>query len=124
VKLYSDVITRQDIFAHLPEDVSANVHAVNARKTKYGYVIHLEYLGENTGKGSGRRRVNSGEHGAGYHYAATWDEHGIWMAALYELDPDMEISYYNNRADFMEQTGRYQPKGSKAPWLKREENYA
>lgn len=39
--------------------------------------------------GTSSRRPNSGGCGAGGDYAATWDEWGMFLAALYELDPEM-----------------------------------
>ncbi len=61
-----------------------------------------------------RRRRNTGTHGAedgGWPImvaAATYDEHGEWMAKLFDIDPDAIITYYNGRADFHEQTeGKY-----------------
>lgn len=121
MKLYSNIITLRDIYVCLPDEIHARTEVIKKpRKTLRGFRINLEYIGDNIGKGCGRRRVNSGEHGAGYHYAATWDEHGIWMAALYNLDPGMEISHYKDRADFMAQTAQYIPRGAKAPWLNQE----
>ena len=55
----------------------------------------------------GRRRRNSGRYGAegGEVWAATFDEHGKWMAELYKLDPNMIVSgCYKDVQEFNERT--------------------
>ena len=49
--------------------------------------------------------------------AATWDEHGIWMHRLFQLDPNAVIARYDGLDDFMETTKRWKPFKTKAPWL-------
>ena len=114
MRLYSDTITRADIFRCLPANVGAEVMTIrNPRKSRFGYVVTLDYYGPES-----RRWKNSGMYGAdGGRPAATWDEHGVWMAALYELDPGMRIANYADRDDFMRQTALYIPRGMSAPWL-------
>ena len=48
----------------------------------------------------GRRRSNSGHYGAGYDYAATWDEWGIVFARLFALDSDADCYAYHGAADY------------------------
>jgi hypothetical protein len=48
----------------------------------------------------GRRRSNSGHYGAGYDYAATWDEWGIVFARLFALDPEADCYAYHGAADY------------------------
>jgi hypothetical protein len=48
----------------------------------------------------GRRRGNTGHYGAGYDYAATWDEWGIVFARLFALDPDANCYAYHGAADY------------------------
>lgn len=132
MKVYSDTLTRDDLYAALPADVMiADMRELkNPRKRTHGYEIHLEGYGTRH-----TRRRNSGWYGATeadpvghYGYAATWDDHGEWMAALYEIDPLAIIACYLNRDDFYEKTAnemewRQQAKGSRktatAPWLER-----
>lgn len=53
----------------------------------------------------GRRFRNSGQYGAeSATYAATYDEHGEWIAQLYALDADAIVGPYRGRADFHAQT--------------------
>ena len=53
----------------------------------------------------GRRRGNSGRYGAGYEYAATWDEWGIVFARLFALDPEATCYAYHGAADYHLQDG-------------------
>jgi hypothetical protein len=39
-----------------------------------------------------------------YHKAATYDEHGYWMAELFAKDPDARISWWKNADHFNEGT--------------------
>lgn len=41
--------------------------------------------------GAGRARTNSGKHGAGHDVAATWDEWGIFLARVFDVDPDTRV---------------------------------
>jgi hypothetical protein len=67
-------------------------------------------------RGKGKRyRLNPGadarSHGrarAAGNYAATYDEHGEWMAEVFERDPEARIvgyEDYRGRDDFHEKTG-------------------
>lgn len=66
--------------------------------------------------------------------AATWDEWGLVIEALYDVDPDAVIGYYTSRADFIAKTRAeatriatwnepdgYQARTHRAPWLARED---
>lgn len=61
--------------------------------------------------GSSGRRPNWGTSGVGSYgvgdgEAATWDEWGIFLAALYRLDPLMKTPYYDNADHYHWVTGR------------------
>lgn len=129
--VHSDTLTRDDLYAALPADVMiAELRELrNPRKRARGWKITLEGYGARH-----TRRRNSGYYGAAevdtlghYGYAATWDDHGEWMAALYETDPLASIACYANRDDFYEQTAnemawrRSAKRGTRAaaPWLDR-----
>lgn len=47
---------------------------------------------------------NSGTNGAGPYKAATWDEWGIFIAAVFAADPTASMTYYDDAADFHYQT--------------------
>ena len=113
MKVYSKVLTADDIWAASRgiDGVcidDSNVRSFRPRAGGNGYEFYLEgYAFHHL-----RRRNNRDG------YAATWDEWGIVIARLYEIDPDARISWYTSRANFMEETARYIPRGMKAPWLK------
>lgn len=68
------------------------------------FEVHLE--------GDSNRRPNSGASGAGSGYAATWDQWGAFLGALFWQDPDMlcgsgaKRPIYRNAKDFHHQTAR------------------
>jgi hypothetical protein len=51
--------------------------------------------------GSSRRRQNQGND-----YAATWDEWGIFLGHIFDLDPDAKCWAYKDATDFNFQTNR------------------
>lgn len=100
MKVYSDKLTREDLFGALPTDVYANVRDIpKVRVRTHGWDVSLKGLGARH-----TRSVNSGEYGAGYHKAASYDDHGEWMMRLFDIDPDARISWWKDRADFMRGT--------------------
>jgi hypothetical protein len=50
--------------------------------------------------GDSNRRPNGGSYGAGNSYAATWDQWGVFLAKIFEIDPDASCWAYENAADF------------------------
>lgn len=124
MKIYSDTLTTDDLYRCLPNDVGmADCRTIRSpRKRARGWEMHLEGLGARH-----TRQRNSGSWGAqgDGSFAATWDDHGIWMAALYEIDPDAVIAWYTDRGDFYAKTEREMQwrrtarRGSRAtaPWL-------
>ena len=117
MRLYSDTLTREDI---LEAAKAAGVYIwewneiKRARVRRQGWNIYL------SGSSSYRSQA-TGEK------AATWDEHGIFMAALYRKDPKLRIAFYRDLRHFMEWTlnvrdsayNRSQPESKRvrAPWL-------
>lgn len=62
--------------------------------------------------GTSSRRPNTGQYGAGDgdDYAATWDEWGVALGKIFELDADARCPYYADAADYHWQTGdRFHP---------------
>lgn len=95
---------------------------LTARRGGPGFAYALEIQLEAAARDRGRRAGNSGSYGAmrpEYDgYAATYDEWGFFLAALYRLDdkarcaPNFkrDIATYYDAADFHEKTGRtYDP---------------
>lgn len=48
---------------------------------------------------------NSGKDGAAPYKAATWDEWGIFLGAVFRWDESAKATYYDDAADFHYQTG-------------------
>lgn len=127
MKIYSDVLTPDDIRANTPDRVYANVAEQGSRKRARAFIVYLEYLGEKA-KGDGRtRRVNTPGTAGGLDSplvgstTATYDEHGEWMAKLFDIDPDAIIASYDGRDDFLAQTTEARDAGfykrASFPWL-------
>jgi len=80
MRLHTDLITELDIHAAtggLP-NVYADVFSHGSRSRERAFEVRL------TGNGY---RVNSGNRGAGFENGATWDEWGVFLARLFEVDP-------------------------------------
>ena len=95
---------------------------LNLHRGGGGFVYALEIQFEASKRDRGRRTGNSGSYGAMQAeydgYAATYDEWGFFLAALYRMDegarcaPNFKRDYaaYYDAADFHEKTGRtYDP---------------
>ncbi len=108
MKIHSDIIERSDLIEALPKpEMYLEARQVGSRKRTKAFDLSLEWLAPKR-KGDGRRRKNSGKYGAAHAYAATYDEHGEWMANLYRIDPEAIIATYDNALDFHRKTdGKY-----------------
>jgi len=114
MRIHSDRLTRQDLYSATEGIEGVWVDGAietGSRSRARGFTVKLAAEPQ-----KGRRRRNTGNYGAedgGYPIqvaAATYDEHGRWMAELFERDPDAIITYYSGRDDFHEQTdGKYRP---------------
>lgn len=97
MKLHTDTITGADIVRAAREaGVTVESQAqVGSRSHDHGFLIYLS--------GSSRRMSNGRDH-----YAATWDEWGAFMAALYRTDPGAmwgsKAYGYKDAEDFHRQT--------------------
>lgn len=75
--------------------------------------------------GDGRRYGNSGSYGGGQNWAATYDEWGWFLAALFAADPEADATYYSDADDFhTKTTDNYRPVDympwygdDKYPWI-------
>jgi hypothetical protein len=106
MKVYSDKLTEQDLRVTLSTAVNTYVpghcgfekfeHLARPRLASRGWDVLLYRAGS-------RRPFATGRHGAGDRGAARYDDYGLWLAALYDLDPDMQVrgQYpYKGRDDF------------------------
>lgn len=119
MKIYSDTLQRSDlgvalIAAGLNDErvyVDECMALPSPRLRQRGWKVRLTCTRSN-------RHRNSGTHGAATWEmpAASWDQHGRWMAELFERDPNARISNYNGRDDFHRATkGKYRPKTTSLP---------
>ncbi len=118
MKLYSDTLTNEDIRA------AARIAGVyvwdierirRARVRANGWNLYLSGSSPYRSQATGER-------------AATWDEHGEFMAALYKRDPQLRIAFYRDLAHFLSDTrsrvenawNREQPESKRlrGPWLR------
>lgn len=95
MKVYSDTLTKNDLLDALPRGVSLHVcDPIGAPRIRSrGWTVQLRCWGSN-------RHVNTGNYGAGEQGAASWDDHGRWMAALFARDPAARIADYDGAEDF------------------------
>lgn len=94
MKLYSDTLGSQDLFSAARTAGVELYHCEplpNTRIRSRGWEISL----------SGSSPYTSQSSFTAAHKAATWSEHGVFMAELYKLDPNMRISHYKTLADFL-----------------------
>lgn len=117
MRLHSNVITMSDIHKALNECITAGTIAPqvnfkaltrhNSQSHANAFEVQLEAASRKPG--DGRRAGNSGSYGAmdgSNGYAATYDEWGWVMAALYSIDPD--AVWGSVRVD-VRQPGRLRP---------------
>jgi hypothetical protein len=116
MKLHSDILTKEDIYeaAKIASVTVWDVREFKARVRKTGWEIFL------SGSSSHRSQATQQP-------AATWDEHGLFMADLYKRDPELRIAFYKSLDHFLDFTrqaveseyNRRQPMSKKvtAPWL-------
>lgn len=100
MKLYSDTLTVRQLGDATPNGVFLEAEPITAPRVRsQGWKVTLSCF-------DNRRSKNSGTHGAATWKApaATWDQHGEWMATLFGLDPNMRVAHYDGVADFHRKT--------------------
>lgn len=105
MKIYSDVLDVADLYNTSGINIQVTPFQLpRCRVRRKGWRVVTYGL-------TGARRKNTGDAGAGYQPAASWDAHGWWMARLFARDPDAVIvasCRYNGREDFEVKTkGKY-----------------
>lgn len=101
MKVYSDVLTSEDLRETLPTQVGFDrIQRIGRpRVRKNGWDVRLT--------GSSPRHRNSGQYGAATWAdtpPATWDEHGAWFANLFTVDPNAVVANYRGSEDFHKAT--------------------
>lgn len=120
-------LSQAQVVSCLPFDVFAHITPKGSRKRERAFEVTLYVLEKDE---LHRRFGNSGGYGASDEVAATWDEWGVWMAALYALDPNAIVGWYESYEHFLSVTRRererheaqYKPtsiayRTHRAPWL-------
>lgn len=98
MKIHSDILTESDIHAATcaagMRGVDADVITRGSRSRKRSLDMKLT--------GTSTRRPNPGTGSRGYSddYAATWDEWGMVINALFDIDPKAIIGQYPSAAHF------------------------
>jgi hypothetical protein len=67
-----------------------------SRTHKRAFEVHLT--------GESKRRPNGGSYGAGTGYAATWDQWGVFLAHIFEVDSESKCRAYADSGDFYDRT--------------------
>lgn len=101
MRIHSDVLTPEHVekatHARGMKGVAASVSVHGSRSRKGALEVKLT--------GTSTRRPNSG---TGVRdsddYAATWDEWGMFLAYLFEIDPEATCDYYTDEGDFIWKT--------------------
>jgi hypothetical protein len=96
--------TYRDICSCLPRGVSAYITEHGSRSRERAFEVTLYAYAKDD---LHRRYGNTGGYGRSDDVAATWDEWGLFMVALYEIDPEWTCTYYPTEADFYDRTRRH-----------------
>lgn len=103
MRLHTDTLTIDDLVAALPPGVFMYCTTKGSRKRKVAYEVTLYVFFKDE---LHLRLGNSGCYGSSTDVAATWDEWGVWVHALYSLDESAIIGWYENPLHFFEITSR------------------
>ena len=112
MRIHSDVITTANLFeaAHLARVDLVDYKQHGSRSRTRAFNVKLE--GESRRRPNGGSSATYGESG-GSGYAATWDQWGVFLGYLFEIDPRMVTPYYSNKRDFDHKTGsRFRVRGT------------
>lgn len=104
VILHSDTLTEAQILAAVRQAGAyaerLTTHRSRSRTVAFDLVL----------SGDSPRPANSGTRGANAHKAASWDQWGIVLAAMYSRDPHLVTPYYADAEQFHAVTvGRFDP---------------
>jgi hypothetical protein len=102
MRLHTDILSARQVYAATAgiDGVDVELTSHGSRSRDHAFEVHL--VAEQR---KGRRRSNTGTYGAGYDWAATWDEWGLFFAALYDIDSQMTCWAYDGADDFSHSTG-------------------
>lgn len=102
MRIHTNTLTAEDIY-----DAARAAGAVVETCFRHGSRTH-DHAYELKLTGNSRRRPNGGSYGAGDDYAATWDQWGVVLGLLFDIDPEMKTTYDKTAGDFHFRTdGRF-----------------
>lgn len=123
MKIRTDKLTRADIVAAVNGAGAARVAELTEGRAR-SHARRFELYLEGSSRYAPNRRSDTGGK------AATWDEWGIAIAAMYAIDPRAIIGHYTSRQDFRNKTREdaqriaahvdadsYEARTHRAPWL-------
>lgn len=102
MRIHSDHLTTADIYQaarHARVDVVTEGNLERGSRSRdHAFEVKLE--------GESRRRPNGGASGKGYAsgYAATWDQWGVFLGILFDIDPGAKCWAYDGRDAFQART--------------------
>lgn len=96
MKIHSDILSPAQIHR---ATTAAGMRGVDAEVTSHGSRSRRASFNVSL-TGTSNRWTNSGQSGAGAEHAATWDEWGMFIQALYEIDPQALIGQYGTYETF------------------------
>jgi hypothetical protein len=110
MRLHSDVLTGSDITrifhtakaAHMSPETYIEYTSHGSRSRQNAFEVRLGAYAKRAGER--RSYKNSGGYGASEEYAATYDEWGHFIEALFTVDPDMIFGGYKGVDDYHAQT--------------------
>lgn len=94
MRFHTDTLTRDDVI-RAARKAGATIETLSShgsRSRDHAFEVKLT--------GNSNRRPNGGSYGAGDDYAATWDQWGVFIGQLFNLDPDMTTIYYHDAGAF------------------------
>lgn len=105
MKVHSDILSPIQIHQ---ATIAAGMRGVDAEVTVHGSRSRAQSFNVSL-TGNSTRWTNSGQSGSGHEHAATWDEWGMFIQALYEIDPKALIGQYGTYETFAKCTfGRFE----------------
>lgn len=126
MRIHTDTLTKQDLWAKLPDGCDLEVTSHGSRKRDHAFEVKIEARRGTDAHGIKRAYArNTGNRGADTYYpsgyegyqtpvdewdrAATWVEWGDWMVELFKLDPRAIIGPYDGPDEFVRITQEYAP---------------
>ena len=97
MRIHTNTLTAEDIY-----DAARAAGAVVETCFRHGSRTH-DHAYELKLTGNSRQRPNGGSYGAdrdAYAYAATWDQWGVVLGLLFDIDATMRTTYDKSKGDF------------------------